>query len=93
MGEIARTYEKYPEVGDVLPAMGYGTTQIRDLKKTIDAVDCDLVLVGTPIDLARIIDIEKPNLRVTYELLEEGDALAQAIERTVMASGAETGRR
>ena len=49
--------------------------------KTIDAVDCDLVLIGTPIDLARVVKIERPNLRVTYDLVEQGDAFAEAVER------------
>jgi len=76
---IAATYAKYPDIGTLLPAMGYGREQMDDLQATINAVDCDLVLIATPIDLARIIDIRKPALRVRYELAEEGDALAQAV--------------
>jgi len=56
---------------------------MADLAATINAVDCDLVLVGTPIDLARVVEIEKPNLRVTYDLVEEGDAFVQAVERAI----------
>jgi predicted GTPase len=78
-GEIAETFRKYPDVGNVLPAMGYGKPQMQDLAATIAAVDCDLVLVGTPIDLARVIRIEKDQMRVTYELEEEGDALRDAV--------------
>ncbi|MCZ6596951.1 MAG: cyclic 2,3-diphosphoglycerate synthase [Planctomycetota bacterium] len=79
VGEIAETFEKYPDIGTLLPAMGYGRQQMQDLARTIDAVDCDLVLIATPIDLARVIDIEKPNLRVTYDLDEEGDDFLAAI--------------
>lgn len=81
VGEIAETFKKYPDIGPLLPAMGYGDVQIMDLESTINAVECDLILVGTPISLARIIDIEKPSLRVTYRLAEEGTALADALSR------------
>jgi predicted GTPase len=81
VGEIAETFENYPNIGKVLPAMGYGQKQMEDLAATIDAVDCDLVLIGTPIDLARVVKIERPNLRVTYDLVEKGEAFAQAVER------------
>jgi len=72
VGSIKETFEKYPKVGALLPAMGYGPQQICDLEKTINAVDCDLVIIGTPIDLTRIVDIQKPSVRVTYELQEIG---------------------
>ena len=61
VGSIKATYEKYPTTGNVLPAMGYGDKQIRELEKTISAVDCDLVLVGTPIDLKRVLKIKQPS--------------------------------
>ncbi|MAB77869.1 MAG: GTPase [Planctomycetes bacterium] len=83
VGEIADTYEKYPDIGRVLPAMGYGDRQMKDLADTIDRVDCDLVLVATPIDLARVIAIRKPNMRVTYDLVEDGPDFAAALERAV----------
>ena len=82
-GEIADTFEKYPDIGVVLPAMGYGDAQMKDLEQTIDATDCDLVLIGTPIDLARVINIEKPNQRVTYDLADEGDVFLDAIEKAI----------
>ena len=63
--------------------MGYGERQMADLAATIENVPCDLVLVGTPIDLARIISIRRPSMRVTYELAEHGDGLARALERAV----------
>ena len=72
VGRIAETFEIYPGIGELLPAMGYGDEQIADLEKTINAVDCDLVLVGTPIDLTNLIKIDKPNMRVAYRLEEKG---------------------
>jgi predicted GTPase len=72
VGSIKATYAKYPTTGNVLPAMGYGDTQTRELEKTINAIDCDLVIIGTPIDLTRIIKIKKPSQRVRYELQEIG---------------------
>ncbi len=69
---ILDTYEKYPTTGNILPAMGYGAAQIADLQETINSTPADLVLVATPIDLARIVDIQKPNQRVRYELQEIG---------------------
>jgi predicted GTPase len=67
---IAATYAKYPKTGTVLPAMGYGPKQIKDLEKTIDAVPCDAVVIGTPIDMRRVLKIRKPSVRVQYALEE-----------------------
>jgi predicted GTPase len=75
VGSIKATYEKYPTTGNVLPAMGYGDAQVRELEQTINAVDADLVLIGTPIDLKRIVKINKPSQRVRYELQEIGRLL------------------
>ena len=61
--------------------MGYGEAQVRDLEATVNAVECDLVLVATPIDLTRLISIDKPHMRIGYRLAEEGDALAAAVAR------------
>ncbi len=72
VGTIAETYEKYPDIGFLLPAMGYGEKQMKDLQDTINATDCDVVLFATPIDLTRIIKIDKPVIRVGYELQEIG---------------------
>jgi len=69
---IAATYAKYPKTGPILPAMGYGEAQTRDLEATINASDVDMVVIGTPIDLSRIIKINKPSQRVRYELQEIG---------------------
>ena len=66
-GSIARTFDHYPDIGMVLPAMGYGNDQVRDLETTINNTDCDAVVIGTPIDLRRIVNIKHPSTRVTYE--------------------------
>jgi predicted GTPase len=80
VGSIAETFRAYPHVGTVLPAMGYGPKQIDDLRETIARSDADLVLIGTPIDLRRLIDFDKPALRVTYRLQELSDStLADAL--------------
>jgi predicted GTPase len=73
VGTIAETFEQYPEIGTLLPAMGYGRNQMEDLRETIERCDADLVLIGTPIDLRRLIDIDKPAQRVTYKLQEMGE--------------------
>ena len=73
VGSIAATFEEYPHVGALLPAMGYGKKQREDLRETIRRCDPDLVLIGTPIDLRRLIDFERPAMRVTYRLSELGD--------------------
>lgn len=70
---ITATYEKYPRTGTILPAMGYGEAQVRDLEETINNAPVDLVIVGTPIDLTRIINIEHPMQRVRYELQTIGE--------------------
>ncbi len=79
VGEIAETFRKYPDTGPLLPAMGYGKQQVRDLEATVAKIDCDLVLVATPIDLTRLIRIDQPSMRIGYELAEEGSALAEAV--------------
>jgi predicted GTPase len=72
VGSIKKTFEKYNHLADVLPAMGYGDKQTRELAKTIEAIDCDLVVSATPIDITRVIKVSKPILRVGYELEEIG---------------------
>ena len=73
VGSIAQTFERYPHVGELLPAMGYGAKQIEELRQTIARSDADLVLIGTPIDLRRLVEMDKPALRVTYRLEESGE--------------------
>jgi predicted GTPase len=72
VGKLSETFEIYPEIGSLLPAMGYGEQQTRDLEETINNTDCDAVVIGTPIDLNRVININKPNTRVYYDLQEIG---------------------
>ncbi len=71
-GRLTQTFEQYPEIGKLLPAMGYGPEQIKDLEKTIKKTDCDSVVIGTPIDLNRVVKIDKPFTRVYYDLEEIG---------------------
>jgi len=86
VGRLRETFEMYPEIGTILPAMGYGEEQLRDLEATINATDCEAVVIATPIDLNRIVDIRKPNTRVFYDLEELSkpdlsDLLAGFIEK------------
>jgi predicted GTPase len=86
VGSLEETFHKY-DVGPVLPAMGYSPKQLDEMKQTIDAADCDIVVIATPIDLRALIDVDKPAVRVTYDLREiEGsptirDALAPILDR------------
>lgn len=73
VGKLSETFELYPGIGKLLPAMGYGKEQLKDLESTINNTDCDAVVIGTPIDLNRLIHIEKPNTRVYYDLQEIGE--------------------
>jgi predicted GTPase len=73
VGSIAETFGRYPHVGALLPAMGYGRKQMEDLRETIQRSDAELILIGTPVDLRRLIDLDTPALRVTYKLQEMGE--------------------
>ena len=79
VGSIAATYQKYPGIGTLLPAMGYGDAQMRDLEATINASDVDLVIVATPIDLTRVIEVNKPMLRTRYALQVIGEPTLESI--------------
>jgi predicted GTPase len=72
VGTITETFAKYPDIGTLLPAMGYGARQVKDLETTINRTPCDAVIIGTPIDLNRLVKIKKPTVRVRYELQEIG---------------------
>ena len=74
VGTIQKTFEKFPHLGKVLPAMGYSEIQRHELEETIRRVPCDVVLVATPIDLAKAIRLDKPSVRVRYEVEEIGQA-------------------
>jgi predicted GTPase len=85
VGSIKETFRQYPKIGILLPAMGYGDKQKKDLEATINKTDCDSVIIGTPIDLRKVINIKKPNVRVRYDLSEIGrpdltDALKPVLE-------------
>jgi predicted GTPase len=85
VGSIAETFRAYPAIGPLLPAMGYSAAQVRDLEATIRRVPCDAVVVGTPIDLRRVVTIEQPSVRVSYDLVEQtgpdlGTILADVLE-------------
>jgi predicted GTPase len=79
VGTIKETFKKYSNTGPVLPAMGYSEEQIRDLEQTINNVDCDLVLFSTPIQLRRILSINKPAIRVRYEYKDHGDPMLEEV--------------
>jgi predicted GTPase len=88
VGSIKETFAKYPHVTDLLPAMGYGRHQMEELRETIARSDADLVLIGTPIDLRRVIELDKPALRVTYRLQELGEPTIEDLlaERGIIES-------
>jgi predicted GTPase len=79
VGTIADTYRKYPNTGAILPAMGYGDAQTKDLEETINRADVDLVISATPIDLTRVLKVRKPMQRVRYELQEIGQPTLEEI--------------
>jgi predicted GTPase len=81
VGSIKGVFQKYNHLTDILPAMGYGKAQIADLEKTINATPCDVVLIGTPIDLSQLIKVNKPTVRITYELDGAGSAMVESIVR------------
>ncbi len=85
VGTIKETFEQYPEIGHLVPAMGYGSEQIADLSETINNTDCDLVIIATPVDLAKIMEIRHPHVRIRYSLQEIGhpdleDLLGEMLE-------------
>ncbi len=84
LGTIKKVYENFSQITDILPAMGYGDAQMSELKKTINAVKADVVIVGTPIDLARHLDFNKPSVRVTYELKERRAGGLKAAIRKIL---------
>jgi len=88
VGTITETFKKYPGIGTLLPAMGYGERQVKDLELTINQTDCDTVVIATPIDLNRIMTIEKPTVRIRYELEEiSGPGLEEIIRERIFSNG------
>jgi predicted GTPase len=88
VGSIADTFARYPGIGAALPAMGYGDQQLADLGATAAAVECDVVIVGTPMDLARVVDLGHPSLRVSYDLREIGSPTVADVLKPFMAAAA-----
>ena len=84
VGSIAEVYERFPHIGHVLPAMGYGDEQLRELEETINAIPCDVVVTGTPIDLGRLIDSRHPILHATYSLREIGEPTLEELLEPVL---------
>ena len=81
VGTIAETYERYPHIGPVLPAMGYGERQIAELSETVRAAGCDVVVTGTPIDLGRLVELGHPTRHARYTVRERGEpTLDQVLE-------------
>jgi len=86
VASIAATYKKYPNAQGILPAMGYGDAQIKDLEQTIEATPCDVVLSATPIDITRVLKVNKPMVRATYELAEvKKGQLEEAVKKALKA--------
>jgi len=84
VGSIKTTYENYPNARKILPAMGYGDDQVRELEATINATDADVVVEGTPIDLQRILSVDKPIANVSYELEElEPGVIEAAVQKVI----------
>jgi predicted GTPase len=88
VGSIGEAYKKYAHLGAILPALGYGERQVAELKETIDRIPCDVVVIGTPIDLRRVVTINKPTVRVKYELKVLGPvSLEQVLDGFIQRSG------
>ncbi|MFB6133736.1 MAG: hypothetical protein ABEJ55_01975 [Halanaeroarchaeum sp.] len=88
VGSIARVYDEHPHIGPVMPAMGYSDEQIEELERSIANVDCDVVLVGTPIDLTGVLEVDTPTVRIRYEIAERGrPTLADVLEKNAGVLG------
>ena len=95
MGSLREVFAKWPQLTDVLPAMGYSDEQLHELEETINAVDCDVVVTGTPIDLARLITSRHPIRHARYELEETGTPTIESVLEQVVARAGQrrTGQR
>lgn len=83
VSSIAATFKQYPHIGPVLPAMGYGDQQIKDLSETIELCDVDVVVIGTPIDLQRVVKLSKPAVRVTYDLADDSGRILELLKQYI----------
>jgi predicted GTPase len=79
VGSLTTTFEHYPNIGTLLPAMGYGDAQMKDLEQTIANTPCDAVVIGTPIDLPRFVNIKQPVVKIGYELQEIGTPTLETV--------------
>ena len=85
VGSIRRAYEQYPHLGKMLPALGYSEEQVAELQETVNKVDCAIVISGTPIDITRVIKVEKPVLRARYELQQvSGPKLKDLLDENIV---------
>jgi predicted GTPase len=84
VGSLSETFSRFPHLTEIVPAMGYGDEQVRDLKATIERTPCDTVLVGTPIDLTRVLAVDKPMVRVRYELAEPAPGVLEGEVRGIL---------
>jgi predicted GTPase len=80
-GSLVKTFEKYPNIGSLLPAIGYDAGQIHDLEETINRTACDLVLVATPVDLTRVLSVNKPTVRIRYEYRDNSEPTLETVLR------------
>jgi predicted GTPase len=87
VGEMVETFRKYPGIGTLLPAMGYGPQQVRDMEETIRRTPCDLVVIGTPIDFRRVVKLDKDSVRVAYELEEIGEPTLKTVLDEFLSKG------
>lgn len=85
VGSIKSIYESYPHLGSILPAMGYGDSQVHELQETINNTPCDIIVVGTPIDITRVVEVNKPTLRVRYELQEIGQPTLDTVLNPIIS--------
>jgi predicted GTPase len=92
VGSLARLFARWPQLTNVLPAMGYSDEQLQELEETINATDCDVVVTGTPIDLSRLITSRHPVLHVRYELEEVGKPTIPEVLEPILAEAVRAGR-
>jgi predicted GTPase len=93
VGSIKEAYQEYQHLGSVLPALGYGEKQIAELKETVENTPCDVVIIGTPVDLRRVVTINKPTVRVKYELKVLGPESLEHILKNFLRGGKENEKR
>jgi len=83
IGTIKKAYTKFPQLNQIIPALGYSRKQLKELEKTINRIKCDSVVIGTPIDLSKLINIKKPSTRVFYNLEERNTSLLKYVKKLI----------